>query len=128
MKNMQEHREDFRYRPAEVGKMVEVRVTYIKASDVRRRGVYLVVQPMEVVQDQGTGYSGETFMIFSGFQVFLEQTARKNPKLVKAGAELVDEWVPEIARRFGVAGRDATKAFVMAELEEIFAKRGEGRA
>jgi hypothetical protein len=64
---------DYVYQTGDQGKVVRVRVHYIKSASLSRRGIFVSIEPWEIQN----GY--ESFALCSDASVFVERLARVKP-------------------------------------------------
>jgi hypothetical protein len=124
MRNLKLHNGDFRYRSAEEGELVEIRVYYDPASrkkvygEVDPRGIWIGVHPIELHDGvisvrfcEGPAISGLKFFVAAG--------SDDDPRPFVAVAERLDPLVPEVARIWRLDNERAIQILVAA-IEEIW--------
>jgi hypothetical protein len=99
------------YTTAETGNLIAVSVYYLKMDNIRRRGMYVQVQPEE--HKDGC----VSFALFSGFSVLAVQAPRKNDKLLAQVATRVDDIAPQVAEMFQTGKKDEAKALLLGMFE-----------
>ena len=94
MTNLQPHRSDYRYRTGDTGHVIEVEVDYRK--DARQRGIYISIRPIELKD------GCMSFVLMSGYTIFLAPLQRASPKVLAQWAEIMDPIVPALAEAFHI--------------------------
>lgn len=110
MKNLKlKHNGDWEYRTGETGKIIQFSVHYVKGQNIRNRGLYLDIQPKTIEPDTGTGFTGESYMMYSNAFVLAQPLAKKNDRAAAALAEKIDPFVLDLCAWFAEYGQDKAK-------------------
>jgi hypothetical protein len=102
----------FVYRTGEVGEVIAVEVYYLKTDNLRRRGIYVNVQPQTLSEGR------ISFVLTSGIRVLAVQTARKSDKVLMQVAARVDEIAPYVAGLVQDGKQAEAQAFLQGMFQE----------
>lgn len=85
------------------GQTIKTRIFYDLGHNMKKRGYYLSVQPIEISQGKtsdGQTYQIEKFSAYSGYFSLLFEVARQSKKHEAEAEKKASELLPEILERF----------------------------
>lgn len=111
MKNFKHGGDRMIFRTGNEGRIVEIDVHYMKADNLKRRGIYISIDHKTVTPATGPGgYSSVSHVLLAGVTVFVKQLDRKTDKELTKATIAIDEQAPALAKLFDTDKQQAKDA------------------